>query len=1483
MTAEQLLAGMGHWVTRIGGKVNAPKELTCRSRNGGRTIDYAIFDERISSAVVSTWVDFGCTSNPHKAVRHRLRASGSRDQVRQLRKPKAFPLWKPMGCPRAPRVPRPEVVEVLKKEDVTMKEVSHAFEHLMELAEEELCGLCDMVEEDGASCKKCTGRSRPKFEWGATVPTRGKEVGRADPATLGLQWLGRAFLDMAGILRLVHRGAPATGAAATARPLTDALARQWAALQSQLTNTKTTVQAAMRDASPVWRWRVSAATLITATTDTSVDAARVLQEWGKEACQEAKERGDLAGKEASESWGKWTEKQLSCGAPALHRLAKRVDLPSQDAVQSSHGDPTLKQQDIVDKEAADWKEIWDTHKGTASAPWRGLGNLSSKFPWAAELPALTGKDLRKVGSQLSRNTGLGIDQFNPRWFVWLSDDLLDSFALLLMALERLGLWPEQIDQILIALIPKPDGGRRPVGLLPTLVRMWEKSRRPIVQEWRQKVKRKYNWAAKGRSATDAVWKQAILAEAAVARGKATASVLLDLVKAFELVKLHLVWIAGLKHGFHPVILRLCLEAFSLLRRLVIGGACSEPISTLSAILAGGSFATDCMYIILIDPCDLLLEEHPEAGLCLFVDDITIHEQGDTEMGVATNLQKITDRCVQMLEDDLEGKVSRASKWCIDTKTKTVAIGSSCKVNRALRPRMRALGVKTEGSAKLLGVDYSSGARLRRKVQNKRLKQANAKRTMLRRFGRKAAERIIRTGLGPSIRYGAGVVGASSSTIQGARRLSCAAQSEMRGRSQFARLQLTGYDVGGLMAIDPIVEWAKATWDGLVDRDILKDTWKAAMGKVAMAVRPFQVTIGPAGAMVASALRLGWKVPSPSCLRDQEGRIIDMDKICPIQVQLRAQEALMHKEACESGMARRIGGPPDLEPLRDYIKAGANKGSRAAGSLKALGEGGWWTQARLYEEGVQGVEDPFCRACGPGAPPQSRSSFGPRPGTLYHRCCECPATSGVRRQSKHQEALGKAHSMVHGSSPLYQHGVPLLSMDTTVPEEVIRAAGGRLLPKDFTFTGNVFTDGALRGGGPARARRGGWAAILVIEAGEVTSGLYGTCPEHFPSSQRTELWAILQCLRLAVGPVHIWTDCAGAVEGWLKGKEWATAACRPAADLWRLIWAIIDDLGPELVKFHKVKGHSTQADVEAGRCTQWERICNDHADHFAKRGSSIAEEMAPTEQLRQAYRDARQWYSWLTELLHHWPEDVQKKVGGRVQGQATAKRRGRPKAVARGALTTGVAARGTSDTGATATATTATTDAHTSLVPALVATVAPEAARETPAREVAASGMPDTEMAAREVPATSEPTADAGPQEEMQQATASAPSYSLHPTLPHQLDTQDGVVRCGKCGKGPSGSTTLEQFAKGKCLTLKSKIVAPPVGETVNDDGHELFLSGIVKWCARCGCYGASKPRLLLEGCKGNLSKSVGNLKALKKGVHPLSKDQMGPCRRIRCI
>lgn len=214
--------------------------------------------------------------------------------------------------------------------------------------------------------------------------------------------------------------------------------------------------------------------------------------------------------------------------------------------------------------------------------------------------------------------------------------------------------------------------------------------------------------------------------------------------------------------------------------------------------------------------------------------------------------------------------------------------------------------------------------------------------------------------------------------------------------------------------------------------------------------------------------------------------------------------------------------------------------------------------------------------------------------------------------------------------------------------MVRVAGGRRLPQDFSFTGDVFTDGALRGGGPVRARRSGWAAVLVSSSGHVIEGLYGTCPDAFPSSLRAELWAVLQMLVIAIPPFTVWTDSAGVVDGWHRGRVWCCASCRPAADLWRKIWWRLDDMGCDGIDIRKVKGHATEADVEAGRSTPWERECNDHADHFAKRGVEVAEAQLPSDSLRARYREARAWYSWLAELIGHWPADTQDRSTQRAE-------------------------------------------------------------------------------------------------------------------------------------------------------------------------------------------------------------------------------------------
>ena len=219
------------------------------------------------------------------------------------------------------------------------------------------------------------------------------------------------------------------------------------------------------------------------------------------------------------------------------------------------------------------------------------------------------------------------------------------------------------------------------------------------------------------------------------------------------------------------------------------------------------------------------------------------------------------------------------------------------------------------------------------------------------------------------------------------------------------------------------ERARAVWDGLVDTGDLQVTWQQALVSAGLSAHPFLQVTGPAGAMVASARRLGWAVPSPKHFRTCYGTLLQLDSVCPAIVKLHAVDDLRRREAAESSLANRIGGPPDLEPLTDFLASKrARRNPAPAGSLRALGEGGWWTQQRLHAEGVEGVSDPYCRACGPDAP--SSKQAPPRlpraVGSIHHRTCACAVTQQLRDSYKHQETLSRAQSALHGCEPLYQH-------------------------------------------------------------------------------------------------------------------------------------------------------------------------------------------------------------------------------------------------------------------------------------------------------------------------------------------------------------------------------------------------------------------------------------------------------------------------------
>ena len=88
--------------------------------------------------------------------------------------------------------------------------------------------------------------------------------------------------------------------------------------------------------------------------------------------------------------------------------------------------------------------------------------------------------VRKACLTFPVKTGLGPDTIQPRALLRLSDEGLTALATILTAIERNGDWPELTKLVMTVLLPKSDGGLRPIGLFPILYRVWMRCRRPTI-------------------------------------------------------------------------------------------------------------------------------------------------------------------------------------------------------------------------------------------------------------------------------------------------------------------------------------------------------------------------------------------------------------------------------------------------------------------------------------------------------------------------------------------------------------------------------------------------------------------------------------------------------------------------------------------------------------------------------------------------------------------------------------------------------------------------------------------------------------------------------------------------------------------------------------------------------------------------------------------------------------------------------------------
>ncbi len=1159
--------------------------------------DYFVIDGRLKGSVESVTVLEDAGTAPHLPVRMRIRASAQGLLARIQVKPKALPVHKPIGCAREPPAwpPPPE-------EGASQAECDATWEKVADCMEQEVLGVHDLV---GAAGARFSGRAqRPSWKLQAVRPRRRHNNPMASGDALLMRWAARRLAEL---WILWH--------AAWTQPLSEGATKQLVGLQKAFRRRARHMGVLKEEADP---WR---AAFIVVAEDALGDPAGLA--WLGQLQRSARTAAAAAeGRDANKRRADRALMMREAGQGAaghLHKMSKPpvVWRPCAATAQGA----SLAPRDAADHKAGQWGGVWRVDELDAQGgerPWE-LAAVDDEPP----LPPLRGQDdaCRSLCGAFREHTGIGIDLVHPWHWGWVSDQGMDSLLAFLDWVERAAIWPSQLSWLLYFLIPKAEGGERPIGVIATTVRIWEGLRAPIMREQAARLARDYDWATTGRSAEQAVWEQLVEDEGLDTTRRdptapAAATVLFDLVKCFDRLSLDQVWGWGLYWKVPKRWLRVVLLVFAFHRRLIIEGSCSRQLDTVTAIVAGSRFSCFILHLVLIGPSDRLLRLWPSISLAKYVDDMAVRVKGSIG-SVTVDTPRIIDDVVEyMREMGLE--VSRGVAGRTGGKTKVISTHSE--LRRRLHGPLRRRGVDAARAARNLGIDHGGGGARAATTSGRRwagLRQRSRLVRGLRKAGARYTVKVVRRGLQPSLVYGAKCLGLTKGRIQWLRKeISASLPGKHLGRSTALRLALHGCDPLHECIAAPSVAWSAAVWEGR-NADKLQRAWMRQMTTVGL--RPaWRRVHGPCGACILHLKAIGWTWPRWDVFHSAEGLAMHLSEVCPRDVKEMAMadsDAAMWRQWTQQDEYKTLQPRTLVEPLQRVMRKKLTDDwtAECRHAAAAAPQNAMWPQARMHEAGV--AESDRCQLCG-------------ERGTAHHRLHICRGHRAARIASP--VAFQHIAEQANPDELLWTRGLrpdPSTAWSFRPVEESadVEWREGGEEREAIAFSGDVCTDGSLKSkwrlGGQA-----GWGAVVLNpakhdgadeeEEEEAAFGhgivLYGPLPVQLPVQRRilrAELWALWRVLLRAIPPLRIFIDNAAVVEGVGRGRLWCCQANRPHADVWRSIWRILEDIGmgPGGVEVVKCRSHTTQK-ARRGMSVEARRIAygNDVADAFAKRGAESDE-------------------------------------------------------------------------------------------------------------------------------------------------------------------------------------------------------------------------------------------------------------------------------------
>ena len=681
-------------------------------------------------------------------------------------------------------------------------------------------------------------------------------------------------------------------------------------------------------------------------------------------------------------------------------------MPSRDFLRGEAAVP-LGTQPVADEHCSVWSREWLV--GAVPPPPPPHWPLAMGAP----MPAPSVAEFRRACLAFPVGVGLGWDKTHPRAFLRLSHGAITALLRIMVLAEILGAWPDCIGCLIVVLLPKADGGLRPIGLLPTIVRIWSRMRLVVAQQWQRTHERPFFYAGPMKSSTMAVWKQAALAETARGAGAAYGIAMFDLQKAFERVPWDLLAAAAVRCGYNLYLLRLSLAAYALEKSVTVAGASSRLVKAARGLTAGSSFATIELRVLLLETMDIVARSSRIVTLTVYVDDVSVEAVGSCSM--------LMQQWVAAMRLLVAGLVAKRMEF---SETKNTVVASSQRLAVAAAAAVPEVTIHVRCTGKSLGAGIGAGVRRCVAAAAKRARALAARRgrfRFLRRAGVNTA-RLLRTGGVAAMTYGSPIMGLSPSALLKQRRAAAAALAcTGAGGDLDLTLALADGPAGAAADpafsahADPIGIWATAVWESWMPRSALLRTVAAAKRRLAAAKNAWSAVHGPAAAVVATAARIGWTFVDGLTAMTDEGEVVNFCAVPPLRVRRMVNDAVRRwRWRCLSArfpsLAASGGGAhgPFLQPifkLLDTRLIPTDEWSwQHKAALRSAVLGRQWPQQRLFSAGL--APSKGCRLCAAAWP-----DVEPPLGTLLHRAAACPCLGPLRRPGMPRPAVEEARAAV----------------------------------------------------------------------------------------------------------------------------------------------------------------------------------------------------------------------------------------------------------------------------------------------------------------------------------------------------------------------------------------------------------------------------------------------------------------------------------------